>query len=132
MLRKYINSFIGIGLLENGSDIKTLFSSKFIIQTETIGNDLLLVEYCNNDEICDLIPFTSNSVVNAVKNDDATVNEYREIVLNNDPFNKYSGQKLGFIFDNKDINWVKSFLSKSVNSYMKERVKYLAEFYKVV
>lgn len=131
MLRKYINSKIYF----NAINMYALDSQVFIIQTEVAG-DLIFVEYCEPSEICDLIPFTSNLQANArveeKQDNEAQIKEYRELVLNNDPLNKYSGVSLGTIIDAKDINWIRSFCKITKNQYMKERIEFLARAYEMV
>lgn len=132
MLRKYLNSKIDILYLVNES----LTTDAFIIQTETINENTLIVEHCKNDEICDLIPFTTNiqanNKVEEKQDTDAQIDEYRELVLNNDPLQKYSGHKLGEIIDAKDKNWIKNYIDITKNAYIKERITFLAKHYNLI
>lgn len=132
MLRKYINSVIEIIDLEKA----ILNHNAFIIQTETINEHTLLLEYCPSDEICDLIPFTTNiqanNKVEEKQDTDAQIDEYRELVLNNDPLQKYSGHKLGEIIDAKDKNWIKNYIDITKNAYIKERITFLAKHYNLI
>lgn len=133
MLRKYLNSKIEIKdfVVDEGLNADT-----FIIQTETMNNTTLIIEYCSNNEICDLIPFTTNiqanNKVEEKQDTDAQIDEYRELVLNNDPLQKYSGHKLGEIIDAKDKNWIKNYIDITKNAYIKERITFLAKHYNLI
>lgn len=132
MIRKYINSKVaiirGVSIIE-----EKIIGDMFIIQVEP-QMDNLIVEYCENTQIVDLIPFTSNISTprQEPQGDLHKVEEYREVVINNDPFIKYSGCSLGEIFDAQDINWINRCIKDMRNDYIKSRVEYLKDHYKKV
>lgn len=135
MIRKYINSKIKYIIDEN--DVEYLFAEEnkfFIIQVEPSINQSLIVEYCESAQMVDLIPFTSNISTprQEPQGDLHKVEEYREVVINNDPFGKYSGYAIGDIFDAKDINWINRCIKDMRNDYIKSRVEYLKDHYKKV
>lgn len=135
MIRKYINSKIKYIIDEN--DVEYLFSEEnkfFIIQVEPSINNSLIVEYCESAQMVDLIPFTSNMSTprQEPQGDLHKVEEYREVVINNDPFGKYSGYAIGEIFDAQDINWINHCIKDMRNDYIKSRVEYLKDHYKKV
>ena len=135
MLRKYINSEIVIADLEQIEDINIDSGSDLTIQTERLSDRYILLEKVKRKDLCDLIPFgnlTTSNTKTTNEADDDLVYEYRETIINNDPFGKYSGDKIGKIFDNKDVGWINNALKSMRNEYIKERVKYLAKYYKVV
>lgn len=132
MLRKYINSQI---YFVDVTTTSIMDNELMIIQTERINDNLVLVEAVDRENLCDLILFgnlTTNNTKTTNEVDDDLVYEYRETIINNDPFGKYSGDKIGKIFDNKDTGWINNALKSMRNEYIKERVKYLAKYYKVV
>lgn len=136
MIRKYINSKVilikGVSIIEE-KIIEDIINNKFIIQVEP-QMDNLIVEYCENAQIVDLIPFTSNISTprQEPQGDLHKVEEYREVVINNDPFGKYSGYAIGDIFDAQDINWINRCIKDMRNDYIKSRVEYLKDHYKKV
>lgn len=136
MIRKYINSNVklirGISIIEE-KIIEDIINNKYIIQVEP-QMDNLIVEYCDKSEIVDLIPFTSNISTprQEPQGDLHKVEEYREVVINNDPFGKYSGYAIGDIFDAQDINWINRCIKDMRNDYIKSRVEYLKDHYKKV
>lgn len=135
MIRKYINSKIKYIIDEN--DVEYLFAEEnkfFIIQVEPSINESLIVEYCESAQMVDLIPFTSNISTprQEPQGDLHKVEEYREVVINNDPFGKYGGHSLGEIFDAQDINWINRCIKDMRNDYIKSRVEYLKDHYKKV
>lgn len=135
MIRKYINSKIKYIIDEN--DVEYLFAEEnkfFIIQVEPSINNSLIVEYCESAQMVDLIPFTSNISTprQEPQGDLHKVEEYREVVINNDPFGKYSGYAIGDIFDAQDINWINRCIKDMRNDYIKSRVEYLKDHYKKV
>ena len=135
MIRKYINSKIKYIIDEN--DVEYLFAEEnkfFIIQVEPSINQSLIVEYCESAQMVDLIPFTSNITTprQEPQGDLHKVEEYREVVINNDPFGKYSGYAIGDIFDAQDINWINRCIKDMRNDYIKSRVEYLKDHYKKV
>lgn len=105
----------------------------FIIQIDVINQDLTIIEYCESNEVCDLIPFTSATLGNTPqeqpKKQFDKVEEYRNEVLNNDPWGKYNDTKLGDIFDKQDANWIDKALKSMRNTYIKSRLEYLKDFY---
>lgn len=128
MKRLFLNSKIGCYYTSTGFDPNGLY----ILQIESNGSDLL-IEYCKNDEISDLIPFTSATLGNTPqeqpKKQFDKVEEYRNEILNNDPWGKYNETKLGDIFDNQDANWINKALNSMKNTYIKTRLEYLKDFY---
>ena len=129
MIRKYLNSeFILYDLTKPAS---AELKSKYIIQTE-ITNNFLLVEFCDFDKIVELIPFNLQNLKNNDNIESDKLEEFRETILNNDPFFKYSGAKLGEIFDAKDKAWLSKALKEMRNAYIKERLEYLNSYYKIV
>ena len=107
-------------------------TDKYILQVEICQN-FVIIEYCKNDEISDLIPFTSATLGNTPqeqpKKQFDKVEEYRNEVLNNDPWGKYNDTKLGDIFDKQDANWIDKALKSMRNTYIKSRLEYLKDFY---
>lgn len=136
MIRKYINSKItAFRIAEtDGEMIRDLQNKYFIIQIDLPTNHCAIVEYCEYSEIVDLIPFTSNIPTprQEPQGDLHKVEEYREVVINNDPFGKYGGHSLGEIFDAQDINWINRCIKDMRNDYIKSRVEYLKDHYKKV
>lgn len=135
MIRKYINSKMKYIIDEN--DVEYLFAEEnkfFIIQVEPSINNCLIVEYCESAQMVDLIPFTSNISTprQEPQGDLHKVEEYREVVINNDPFGKYAGHSLGEIFDAQDVNWINRCIKDMRNDYIKSRVEYLKDHYKKV
>lgn len=136
MIRKYINSKVilikGVSIIEE-KVIEDIISNKFIIQVEP-QMDNLIIEYCESAQIVDLIPFTSNISTprQEPQGDLHKVEEYREVVINNDPFGKYAGHSLGEIFDAQDVNWINRCIKDMRNDYIKSRVEYLKDHYKKV
>lgn len=136
MLRKYINSemiFLDAKLLVTATKME---EHSLIIQTERISDTIVLAEIISRDEIFELIPFgnlTTTPTNNKTQQvDEDLIYDYRETIINNDPFGKYSGTKLGEIFDKNDIGWVNNCIKNMKNAYIKDRVNYLAKYYKVV
>lgn len=128
MKRLFLNSIIGC--YYTSAEFNP--NGYYIIQIESNGSDLL-IEYCKNDEISDLIPFTSATLGNTPqeqpKKQFDKVEEYRNEVLNNDPWGKYNDTKLGDIFDKQDANWIDKALKSMRNTYIKSRLEYLKDFY---
>lgn len=135
MLRKYLNSELILIDLENIEDVFLDNKTFLVIQNERLNDKYILVEKVKREDLCELIPFgnlTTSNTKTINEADDDLVYEYRETIINNDPFGKYSGDKIGRIFDNKDTGWINNALKSMRNEYIKERVKYLAKYYKVV
>ena len=135
MLRKYVNSEIILADLEAIDDVSIDSGLDLTVQTERLSDKYILLEKVKREDLCDLIPFgnlTTSNTKTTNEADDDLVYEYRETIINNDPFGKYSGDKIGKIFDNKDTGWINNALKSMRNEYIKERVKYLAKYYKVV
>lgn len=127
MLRKYTNSKISIfeiNLLKGFEDYC------FVIQTETVG-DKLLIEWCKNSEILDLQPFlmVTPQGTKTASFDNSKYDEYISVVINNDPFCKYSGKTLGDIFTAQDKKWIDKAIQEMRNNYIKDRVIYLRDYY---
>lgn len=140
MKRMYINSKIDMVcnrqfLIKNTNELAptneyNMQINDFIIQAEQVG-DIILVEHCANDQVTELIKFDALSgiikPVEPKQNDAEKIAEYRDVVLKNDPFQKYSGKKLGEIMDANDDKWVDLCLKNMKNEYIRERIKFLWE-----
>lgn len=130
MLRKYLNSKIVV--IEAPSACGLDDEEMIVIQTENLGNDKIIVEKVERQAIFDLISI-GNVMTNkeppkqSAKNEDK-ISEYAEVIINNDPFGKYSGHKLGEIFEKGDRAWVVNCLKSMKNEYIKDRVRYIAEY----
>ena len=137
MIRKFLNSTIEILQLKS-PDYKFagLAPDTFFIQNEKINDNMMIIESCKNVEVMDLIPFTTSGIAKVPTNqnayDDATINEYGEIVLKNDPFYKYSGCKLKEIIIKKDIDWIQRALREMRNEYIRTRIEYLAKAFNLI
>lgn len=133
MIRKFLNSDVEIVKM---TEIKRFVPDVFFIQNEKINDDLQFVETCLKSEICDLIPFSimgaNNGTIKQNTFDDDKIKEYSEIVLNNDPFFKYSGSTLGAIIEAKDKNWINRALKEMRNEYIKTRIEYLAKAFNLI
>lgn len=133
MIRKYINSNIkilkGVSMIEPDG-LEVLLSSIYIIQVEP-QLDNLIIEYCMQGEQIELIPFTANMSTpkQEPQGDIHKVEEYRGVVINRDPFGKYSDCTLGEVFDNKDIVWINKAIREMRNEWLKDRIVYLKDFY---
>lgn len=128
MKRLFLNSKINYYSMQEGLD---LAEDIYVIQVEIIGN-LILHEYCRDYEIADLIPFNSLTLPAAQKEEENhfdKVDEYRAVVLNNDPLFKYNDTPLGDIFDKHDADWINKALRVMKNEFIKTRIKYLKDFY---
>lgn len=133
MLRKFINSEFFIENVTDGTVSKFLSDDKqFIIQSEVVGC-WVSIEYCLKENIPDLIPFNlnQNTPKTVNKGDSDKVQEYREVVIMNDPLGKYNGCSIGDVFDAKDTKWIDWCLKNMKNSFIKDRVKYIAEYYEI-
>lgn len=104
-----------------------------IIQAEVCG-EIIIVEWCKCEDFIDMIPLIVEKQQDMARNtpqgDITKVNEFRDVELLKDPFMRYSGYTLGEIFDQKDSKWIKKCLTDMKNEYIKDRVKYLADYYK--
>ena len=101
----------------------------FIIQIEKIGN-YYVIEYCEVEDICELIGFDSvvksgYTPASVKQSDQDKIAEYRAIVLNKDPFAKYSGKTLGEIIDSNDEAWYSKVVSQMRNEFIRTRLQYL-------
>lgn len=127
MKRLFLNSKFCIADI-NGFEM----NGGYILQSE-INGCFIMYEWCNQNEISDLIPFTSATLGNTPqeqpKKQFDKVEEYRNEVLNNDPWGKYNDTKLGDIFDKQDVNWIDKALKSMRNTYIKSRLEYLKDFY---
>lgn len=137
MIRKFLNSKIEIfGINYNIEDSAKINNDIFFIQNEKMNEDFQLIEYCFKDEILDLIPFSTiganNGTIKQNTYSDDKIKEYSEIVLNNDPFFKYSGSTLGAIIEAKDKNWINRALKEMRNEYIKTRIEYLAKAFNLI
>lgn len=133
MLRKFLNSEIEI---LDFNTTKGFIDDVFVIQSEKLTENLCLFETCLKSEICDLIPFSTiganNGTIQQNTYSDEKIKEYSDVVLNNDPFYKYSGQTLGAIIEAKDVNWINKALKEMRNEYIKIRIEYLAKAFKLI
>lgn len=127
MKRLFVNSEFKI------VDIDTLdrfgLEKKYIIAIDIIGDDYIC-EYCQQDEVVDLIPF--DTVVNSgqklsrkPESESDKIAEYRAVVLNKDPFGKYSGKTLGEIIDANDEQWLDKVVKTMKNDYIRQRIEFL-------
>lgn len=131
MIRKYFNTIISVVNIDRAGDT----AQTTILQTEKLNDEYILIESCNPSEISELIPFNMAGKTERTQQpagDAGTINEYRAITLNKDPFNKHSGETLGEICDQVDIKWIKQYLEKSVNEYIKTRLQVLAKHYNLI
>lgn len=132
MKRIFENSNFEVGMYDEIKDILSNLDND-IIQLEMNGN-MVAVEWCKCEDYIDMIPFIvgkqQDMARNAPQGDLSKVNEFREVELLKDPFMRYSGYTLGEIFDAKDSKWITKCLSDMKNEYIKDRVKYLADYYK--
>ena len=133
MKRVFLNSEIFFAFGFNAEDIANIFDDKYIIQVESMSNGLIF-EYCNKSDILDLIPFVASNMQEMAKNqprgDINKVNEYRDVIINKDPFMVYSDCPIGKIFDDKNAKWISRCLKEMKNEYIKDRVEYLVDYYK--
>lgn len=136
MIRKFLNSDIAI---DEPKQLRTNFEltdNIFLIQSEKLNDDYVLYEWCYKKDVCDLIPFSTtganNGTIKQNTYSDEKIEEYSEIILNNDPFYKYSGSKLGDIIKLKDMNWINKALKEMRNEYIKTRIEYLAKAYNLI
>ena len=138
MIRKFLNSRVEVLGITYSSQDNALINNPetFFIQNEKINDDFQIIEYCFKNEICDLIPLSitgaSNGTIKQNTYSDEKIKEYSEIVLNNDPFYKYSGATLGAIIEAKDVNWINKALKEMRNEYIKTRIEYLAKAYNLI
>lgn len=126
MKRLFLNSKISICDI-NQFEINDLY----LIQFEMSGISILY-EWCEKNEIADLIPFNTLTLPAAQKEEENhfdKVDEYRAVVLNNDPLFKYNDTPLGDIFDKHDADWINKALRVMKNEFIKTRIKYLKDFY---
>ena len=136
MLRKFLNS--EIKLIETTSPIITNYSldsdEQIYVQSETVNDNCIIVEYVNRKDLCDLIQFgamQNNGKIEPLQ-DDKKVEEFRAIVLRTDPFSRYSGMTLGDIIDQRDLKWINQVVKNMTNTYIREKVEYLAKYYKLI
>lgn len=130
MLRKFLNSKIQICKI----DTIIIEDEFFYIQSERLNDTHLIVEFVDRDYLCDLIPFgamQNNGKIEPLQ-DDKKVEEFRAIVLRTDPFSRYSGLTLGEIIDLRDTKWVNQVVKNMTNTYIREKVEYLAKYYKII
>lgn len=128
MRRLFVNSTIET--VPTDSAITGVSQDIYIIQVEQMTN-FWCVEYCKHDEVVDLIPFDSvvksgyNQPQTKPQSDQEKIAEYRAIVLNKDPFAKYSGKTLGEIIDSNDEAWYSKVVSQMRNEFIRTRLQYL-------
>lgn len=130
MLRKFLNSKV----IVTTNNERTIDDGEvYFIQSERLSDNTMIVEYVNQDDLCELIPFgvSTPAVINnnAIVSNNEKAEEYKQVILNKDPYGKYSGQPLSAPFENKDINWIENVIKNMRNDYIKKRVEYLAEYY---
>ena len=133
MKRVFLNSEIFFAFDFNAEDMANIFYDKYIIQVESMLSGFIF-EYCNKSDILDLIPFVASNMQEMAKNqprgDINKVNEYRDVIINKDPFMVYSDCPIGKIFDDKNAKWISRCLKEMKNEYIKDRVEYLVDYYK--
>ena len=127
MKRLFVNSTIET--VPTDSTITGVSQDVYIIQVEQMIN-FWCVEYCKQDEVVDLIPF--DTVVNSgqkparkPESESDKIAEYRAVVLNKDPFGKYSGKTLGEIIDANDEQWLDKVVKTMKNDYIRQRIEFL-------
>lgn len=121
MLRKYKNSIIYVYKI---SELNEQFLwENFIIQTEKLTDELILVEYSASSD--DLIDFKMSQTTSQ-QEEQAKIDEYRAVVLNNNQFNgKWSGKTIGDIFDAKDTEFIDKAIKEMKNEYIRTRIEFL-------
>ena len=133
MLRKYLNSKVIITttnerIIDNGEI--------FFIQSERLCDNTMLVEYAYQNEICDLMPFSINATTRPqaqnIMGVDEKAEEYKNVIINKDPFGKYTDCPLSLPFENNDTNWIFNVIKNMKNDYIKSRVEYLAKHYNII
>lgn len=129
MKRLFVNSNIHYILQERDRGGDAVLSDAYIIQFEMVGN-YYIIEHCAPDEVVDLIPF--DTVVNSgqkparkPESESDKIAEYRAVVLNKDPFGKYSGKTLGEIIDANDEQWLDKVVKTMKNDYIRTRIEFL-------
>ena len=130
MKRLFVNSEVVILPTNAENIVSSLSKIKYIIQLEKLEEELYFVEHCNQDEVVDLIPF--DTVVNSgqkparkPESESDKIAEYRAVVLNKDPFGKYSGKTLGEIIDANDEQWLDKVVKTMKNDYIRQRIEFL-------
>lgn len=133
MKRIFLNSEIIFEFVSDKDIIGITLKDKYIVQVESLPNGLI-VEYCDKKDILDLIPFVASNIQEMAKNqprgDINKVNEYRDVIINKDPFMVYSDCPIGKVFDDKNVKWISRCLKEMKNEYIKDRVEYLVDYYK--
>ena len=86
-------------------EIQSMLANKYLVIKEVINRDAMSFENAQSDP---------------------TINEYREVRLNTDPFgdHKHSGQTLGHILDT-DKSWCEMAVKQLKNEYIRIRLEYL-------
>ena len=135
MLRKFLNS--EIRLIDISYPDARIFlddEEQIYVQSEKVNDNYIIVEYVKREDLCDLIQFgamQNNGKIEPLQ-DDKKVEEFRAIVLRTDPFSRYSGLTLGEIIDLRDTKWVNQVVKNMTNTYIREKVEYLAKYYKII
>lgn len=133
MKRVFLNSEIFFQFISKDDLFGKVLEDKYVIQVEGLTNGLV-IEYCDKKDILDLIPFVASNMQEMAKNqprgDINKVNEYRDVIINKDPFMVYSDCPIGKIFDDKNAKWISRCLKEMKNEYIKDRVEYLVDYYK--
>ena len=133
MKRIFLNSEIIFEFVSDKDIIGITLKDKYIVQVESMPNGLI-VEYCDKKDILDLMPFVASNMQEMAKNqprgDINKVNEYRDVIINKDPFMVYSDCPIGKVFDDKNAKWIIRCLKEMKNEYIKDRVEYLVDYYK--
>lgn len=133
MRRLFLNSEIKYSCNCSSADVNAIFLNRYIIQVEELAGGVL-VEFCEKEEILELIPFVAGNMANMAKSqpvgDIEKVNEFRETIINKDPFMIYSDCPIGKVFDDKNEKWISRCLKEMKNEYIRDRVEYLVKYYK--
>lgn len=126
MIRKYENSKITILNKEQLESFPT--NIFYIIQINEICG-LSILEIINNDDKNKLVLVSNNNAekttIKPEEKKDPKIEEYRRVILNSDPFGKFSGKTLGQIIDANDYDWLDKCRSQMQNNFIKSRIEYL-------
>lgn len=86
-----------------------------------------LIEVIPHDKITLYESTSDTTQEKEIKKQDKTLEEYRKVVLNTDPFGgTFSGKTLGFIADNSP-EWVDHALNNMKNDYIRDRLQYIKD-----
>ena len=128
MLRKYKHSFISVyhaHRVDEQSD-----EPIYIIQTERISDELILIEYFyyDSDSTCSEIDFEPLNAPATYQDNEkqAKIDEYRAIILNDNAFNdKWSNKTLGELFQANDREFIERAKKEMKNKYIQEKIIFL-------